>query len=472
MALRSEDSRMPQLNEAAVQEFQKSLSGGLVVRGDEGYDAARAVYNAMIDRYPSLIALCADVADVMSSVNFAREHGLAVAVRGGGHSVAGFGTCDAGIVIDLSPMRYVRVDTEKLTARVGAGCRWRDFDHADHAFGLATPGGLISTTGVAGLTLGGGFGYLSRRYGLSCDNMLTADVVTADGRFLTVSSQKNEDLFWGLRGGGGNFGIVTSFEFRLHPVDMVYGGPVFYPLEMSADVLRFYRELIKEAPNELSVFFAFHQLPPMAFVPPDLQGLVMPGLVVCYSGPIENAEEVVRPIREFGPPAVDATGPMPYPALQQLFDALVPPGLQHYWKADFTKDISDDMIPIHLEHGPKLPTLQSTIHIYPLNGAVQNVGKTETAFTHRDANFTHVLVGCSPAPQDVPAITAWVRNYWEALHPHSSGAAYVNFLMEEGQDRVAATYGENLERLVELKNKYDPSNLFKINQNIPPRISP
>lgn len=459
---------MVALKEAAVQEFGSRLHGELIQPGDEGYDDARTVYNAMIDRRPGFIVRCAGVADVISAVNLARENDLTVAVRGGGHNVTGFGTCDEGLVIDLSRMRGIRVDPVKRTARVEGGCTWGDVDHATHAFGLATPSGIISTTGVAGLTLGGGFGHLTRRYGLSCDNLLSADVVTADGRFLIASAEENADLFWGLRGGGGNFGVVTSFEFQLHPVSTVLGGPVFYPIEKSEDALRLYRDYMAQAPADMSAFFGFHLAPPAPFIPEHLHTVPVSVIVACYTGPLEQGEEVVKPLREFGPPLVDLLAPLPYPALNKLFDDLLPPGLQHYWKADFINELSDDAIAAHVEYGPRVPTVPSGMHIYPLTGAVQRVGKDETAFSYRDVQFVHNMIAVDPDPAPMPEYIAWVRDYWEALHPYSAGGTYVNFLMDEGEDRIKATYRDNYERLVALKNKYDPTNLFHLNQNIKP----
>jgi FAD/FMN-containing dehydrogenase len=436
--------------------------------GDGGYEAARAVYNGMIDRHPRLIARCVDAADVITAVEFAREQGVPLAVRGGGHNVAGFGVCDGGLVVDLSRMRSVRVDPVGRTARVDGGATWGDVDHATHAFGLATPSGIISTTGVGGLTLGGGFGYLTRQYGLSCDNLRSADVVTADGRLVVASAEANADLFWAIRGGGGNFGVVTSFEFALHPVSTVYGGPVFYPVEAAGDVMRFYRDFIAQAPPELSAFFGFHIAPPAPFVPEALHGATACAIVACYTGPLEEAEAAVRPIREAGPVALDLMGPLPYPALNGLFDALLPPGLQHYWKADFDQELSDEAIDVHVEFGPQVPNFMSLMHLYPLGGAVQDVGPEETAFSHRDARFVHIIAGIDTDAAAMPAHTAWVRDYWGGLHPHSAGGAYVNFLMDEGQDRIRATYRDNYARLAAVKAAVDPGNLFRVNQNIRP----
>lgn len=452
----------------SVSSFRSSVRGKLIEPEDPLYDESRRVYNAMIDRHPRLIVRCADVSDVMSAVLFAREHSLDLAVRGGSHNVAGFGVCDGGIVVDLSLMKGVRVDPSSGRVRVEGGATWGDVDHATHPFGLAVPAGIISTTGVAGLTLGGGIGHLTRKYGLTCDNLVSADVVTADGRLIVASERENSDLLWGLRGGGGNFGIVTSFEFQAHPVKTVLAGPVFYPIEKTAEALRFYRSFIAGAPEELNAFFAFQIGPPAPFIPKHLQGQIMCAIVACYSGPLDKGEQLLRPIRQFGPPALDLIGPMPLPVLNSLFDALVPAGLQHYWKADYVHQINDESIDIHTRFGPKTPTVQSTMHIYPTDGAAMRVSADQSAYAFRDARFVHVIPAMYPDPADTPKNMQWVRDYWSALHPHSAGAAYVNFLMDEGDERVTATYGANHKRLVALKNKYDPTNLFHLNQNIKP----
>jgi FAD/FMN-containing dehydrogenase len=462
------DAAIVSLVEADIAGLQAALRGELIQPSDAAYETARMVYNGMIDRHPRLIARCVDVADVITTINFAREHRLPLSVRGGSHNVTGFAVCDDGLVLDLSSMKGIRVDPERRTARAEGGCTWGDFDHATHAFGLATPGGVLSTTGVAGLTLGGGFGYLSRKYGLSCDNLISADVVTAEGQFLVASADENEDLFWAVRGGGGNFGVVTSFEFKLHPVGMVYGGPVFYPIEQSGEVMRFYRDFISQASEDLGAFFGFHVAPPAPFVPEHLHGAQVCAIVSCYTGPIDQAEEALKPIRELGTPVLDLMGPLPYPALNSLFDALLHPGLHHYWKADFVEELTDEAIAVHLQHGPHVPNFLSLMHLYPLDGAVQRVGRYETAYSYRDAQFVHIIAGVDSEPTAMPEHMKWVREYWSALHPHSAGGGYVNFLMDEGEDRVKATYRDNYERLVELKRKYDPNNLFQMNQNISP----
>jgi FAD/FMN-containing dehydrogenase len=457
------------LNDATIAAFRASLRGELIEPGDPSYDEARKVYNRMIDRRPRLIARCADVADVMSAVKFGREQKLLVAIRGGGHNACGLGVCDHGLVIDLSAMNYVRVDPKKKTVQVGGGALWRDVDHATHAFGLAVPSGIISTTGVAGLTLGGGIGYLARRYGLTIDNLLAVEMVLADGRFVTASAKENDDLFWAVRGGGGNFGVVTSFLFQGQPVHTVYGGPMFWPLEDAAEVMRWYRDFIVKAPEDVYGFFAFHTIPPTAPFPERFHRMKMCGIVWCYTGPIKKAEKIFKPIRKFKTPAIDLVGPIPHPALQSLFDRLYPPGMQWYWKADFVRTLPDEAIVQHVKHAATLPTLQATMHLYPINGAASRVKKSATAWWHREATWTEVIVGVDPDPAKKEEISAWAKEYWSALHPYSSGGAYVNFMMEEGEERIRATYGKNYKRLAKIKKRYDPANLFRVNQNIKPK---
>ncbi len=455
-----------------IDQLRTEFRGELIRPGDPGYDGARAVFNAMIDKRPALIARCTDAGDVIAAVGFAREHGLLLAVRGGGHNGPGLGTCDGGLVVDLAPMTGVRVDPQARTARVGGGCTWADVDHATHAFGLATPSGIISTTGVGGLTLGGGLGHLTRKCGLTIDNLLEADVVLADGQFVTASENEHPDLFWALRGGGGNFGVVTSFVFRLHPIDTVYAGPMFWPLERATDVMRWYREFITHAPDELNGFFAFLTVPPAAPFPEHLQGQKVCGIVWCYTGPLDHAEATFAPIRQqFGPPILDWVGPIPHPALQSMFDGLYAPGDQWYWKADFVNELTDEAIERHVEFGATLPTWKSTMHLYPIDGAAGRVAPDATAWNYRNAKWGEVIVGVSPDPADNPAMIAWTRAYWEATHPYSAGGAYVNMMMDaadEGEDRVRAAYGANYDRLTRIKATYDPTNLFRVNQNIVP----
>ena len=462
----------PTTTAAAITTTGASLRGELIEPSHPRYDAARAVYNAMIDRRPRAIVRCVDVADVRTAVTLARENSLPLAVRGGGHNGPGLGTCDDGIVVDLSLMKGVRVDPAARTARVAGGCTWGDVDHATHAFGLAAPSGIISTTGVGGLTLGGGLGHLTRKCGLAIDNLLEADVVLADGRFVTASEREHPDLFWAIRGGGGNFGIVTSFLFKLHPIGTVYAGPMFWPLEQSAEVLRWYREFLPQAPDDLNGFFAFLAVPPAAPFPDQLQGRKMCGIVWCYTGPSDQAEATFAPIRSrFGPPALDWVGPLPYPALQSMFDTLYPPGHQWYWKADFFNELSDEAVSLHAAYGAELPTGQSTMHLYPIDGVAGRVPQDATAWNYRSAKWAQVMVGVSPDPADNERMITWTRSYWQALHPHSAGGAYVNMMMDptdEGQDRVRASYGNHYERLAKIKATYDPTNLFSVNQNIRP----
>jgi FAD/FMN-containing dehydrogenase len=457
------------LNEAAIAAFRPTLRGELIEPGDSSYEAARKVYNAMIERRPRLIARCTDVADVMAAVKFAREQRLLVAIRGGGHNAGGLGVCDGGLVIDLSPMSHVHVDPKKKTVMVGAGALWRDVDHATHAFGLAVPSGIISTTGVAGLTLGGGIGYLTRRYGLTIDNLLAVEIVLADGRFVTANARENADLFWAVRGGGGNFGVVTTFLFKAQPVDTVYGGPMFWPMEDAAEMMRWYRNFIVKAPDDIYGFFAFHTMPPWAPFPEHLHNKKMCGIVWCYTGAMKKAEKVFRPIRGFKTPAIDLVGPIPHPALQSLFDRLYPPGMQWYWKADFVNTLSDEAIAQHLKYAEKLPSPESTMHLYPINGAVRRVKKQATPWWYREATWSQVIVGVDPDPANKEMVSAWAKEYWNALHPYAAGGAYINFMMEEGEDRIRATYGKNYARLVKIKRRRDPANFFRVNQNIMPK---
>ncbi len=457
------------LNENSFKDLKANLRGGLIEPSDNGYDEARKVYNRMVHKKPRAIARCADVADVIRSVNFARENNLLLAIRGGGHNAGGLGICDDGLVIDLGLMKYSRVDPAARTVTVGGGCTWGDVDHATHVFGLATPSGIISTTGVGGLTLGGGVGHLTRKCGLTIDNLLSADVVLADGRFVKANADENSDLFWAIRGGGGNFGVITAFTFKLHPIDILYGGPMLYELSEATDVMKWYRDLIPAAPDDLNGFFAFLTVPPAPPFPEHLHMKKMCGVVWTYAGPQTKAEETFKPIRAFKKPALDFVGPLPQPALQTMFDALYPPGLQWYWRADFVNELSDDAIAQHARFGAALPSMHSTIHMYPINGAASRVGKNDTAWNYRDATWAQVMVGVDPDPANNEKIISWTKSYYDALHPYSAGGAYVNFLMgDEGEDRVKKTYGDNYERLIAVKNKYDPGNLFRVNQNIKP----
>ncbi len=445
-----------------------AVRGDVVTAQSPEYDEARSVYNAMIDRRPLAIVRAVDVSDARITVDAARESGLPLAVRDGAHSVPGFGTVDDGIVLDLSTMKGIRIDPERRVARVQGGCDWGDFDHAAHGFALATPGGIISTTGVAGLTLGGGIGYLARGHGLSIDNLRSADVVLADGSFVTTSATEHPDLFWALRGGGGNFGVVTELEFDLHPVDTVYGGPMFFELEVAEELFRTYREWIADAPRTMAAFPAFQTAPPLPFVPEDRVGEPLVLLVSCFNGGDEEAERLLKELRTVATPVAEHVGRMPYPALNSAFDGLLPAGLQHYWKAAFQPELTDGAIAAHLEHGPQVPSMQSTMHLYPIDGAVQDVAADATAFAYRDANFAPVIAGMWPDPADNEANITWVRDYHEALAPHTSDGGYINFMAGDDQSRIRANYGANYDRLASIKRDYDPDNLFRINQNIAP----
>ena len=446
--------------------LQTAVRGELIGPDSAHYDEARALYNHMIDKHPALIVRCTDVADVQAALKFAAERDLRVAIRGGGHNGGGLGSVDGGLVIDLSLMNGVRVNAEKRTVRVEGGATWGQVDHATHPFNLAVPSGIISTTGVGGLTLGGGLGHLTRKYGLTIDNLLEADLVLADGRLITVSEDQHSDLFWAIRGGGGNFGVVTSFLFRGQPVSHIVGGPTLWSLDQAPQVMRWYREFIMHAPEDLNGFFAFLTVPPAAPFPEALHLQKMCGVVWCYTGPADKAEEVFAPIREFGPPALYGVHEMPFPALQSAFDGLYPPGHQWYWRADFVKELTDEAIVKHVQHAQTLPTMQCTMHLYPINGAAHRVGQADTAWSYRDATWGEVIVGVDPDPAQVDVIKNWCVDYWEALHPYSMGGAYVNMMMDEGQERVQAAYRDNYPRLSQIKAKYDPHNVFCVNQNI------
>jgi FAD/FMN-containing dehydrogenase len=457
------------MDQEAVAQFKSQLRGELIEPTDARYDEARKVYNAMISRKPRLIALCADVADVIAAIHFAKENNLLVSVRGGGHNAGGLGICDDGLVIDLSRIKYVHVDPAARTVRVGGGSTWGDVDHATHAFGLAVPSGIISTTGVGGLTLGGGMGHLTRQYGLTIDNLLAADVILADGRFVTASADENTDLFWAIRGGGGNFGVVTSFLFQAHPVSTVCAGPMLWDLDQAAEIMKWYREFIAQAPQEINGFFAFLTVPPGPPFPEHLHFKKMCAIVWCYNGGLQQANQILGPLRSFREPAFEFFAPMPFPALQGMFDGVYTPGLQWYWKADFVNELGDEAIALHIKHGSQLPTLHSTMHLYPVNGAAHKAGKNDTPWGYRNAVWSEVIVGVDPDPANKDRITSWAKEYWEALHPYGAGGAYVNFMMEgEGEDRVRATYQGNFDRLVQIKAKYDPDNFFRVNQNIRP----
>jgi FAD/FMN-containing dehydrogenase len=456
------------MGSSTLSDLRERVRGEVVTADDDGYDDARAVHNGMIDRHPAVVVRVANVGDVMAAVAHARDNDLPLSIRGGGHSAPGFGTNDGGVVIDFSTRRGVRVDPASQTARAEAGATWGDFNAATHAFGLATTGGVISTTGIAGLTLGGGIGYLSRGLGLSLDNLVSADVVTADGRFLVASEDENAELFWALRGGGGNFGVCTALEYQLHPVDDVYWGPMFFEIEETENVFRFYRDYIKDAPEEMGVFPAFQIAPPLPFIPEDRHGDLFVALVACWAGHPDEGEQRFKPFHDVAEVKAEHVGRVPYPAINAAFDGLFPKGIRQYWKGNFVKDLTDDAIAAHVEHGAKTPTVSSTMHLYPIDGACQRVGADETAFGHRDASFSMVVVSAWEDPADDEANTQWVRQYSAAIAPHSEPGGYINFMAADDDDRVPANYGDNYARLVDVKREYDPDNLFRINQNIQP----
>ncbi|WP_458248013.1 FAD-binding oxidoreductase [Streptomyces sp. MAI_2237] len=446
------------------------FTGELIGPDDSGYEQARAVYNAMIDRRPALVARCADADAVARVIGFARAHDLPLAVRGGGHHGAGMGTVDGGVVADLSPMKDIHVDPGARTVRVGGGCVWGEVDRATHAHGLATPSGIVSTTGVGGLATGGGLGHLTRRCGLTIDNLLSADVVLADGRQVRASADENSDLFWALRGGGGNFGVVTSFRFRLHEIDTVVAGPTFWPVEISADVLTAYRDFLPNAPRELNAFFLHGTVPPAPPFPEEVQLRKTAGVVWCHTGgdPEAAAREMAPLLDALPEPMLHAVGPMPHPDLQSMFDGLYPPGHQWYWRADFVEEIPDEAVGLHAKFGAEVPTVQSTMHLYPIDGAAHDVGPDETPWGYRSARWSTVYAGVDPDPAHAELVKRWAVDYSDALHPYSAGGAYVNMMMDEGQERIRASYGGNYARLARIKADLDPDNVFRLNQNIRP----
>ena len=455
--------------EESLEQLRASLRGVVIQPSDAAYDTARALYNAMIDKHPAVIVQCRDVADVISTVNFARENRLEVAIRGGGHHGAGLSSINGGLVIDLSLMKGIRVDPQGKTVRVQSGCTSGDVDHAAHAFGMAAISGIVSTTGVAGLSLGGGTGNLTRTYGLAIDNVLEVDMVLADGSFVTANQNENPDLFWAVRGGGGNFGVVTSFLFRLYPVSTVYGGPIFWDLGDAGKVFRFWRDYIMDAPETVNAYFGFHTVPPAPMFPEE-HHLQKAGMIMfCCTGDQKQAEEAIRPFREVATPIIDAAGPIPFPALQSILDGLMPPGLQWYWNNDLFTEMSDAAIEAHLKNFAKTPTMLSGVHIYPVNGAAHRPGRNDTAWSYREANFNQVIVGVDPDPANKVKITNWSKAYWQDMHSYSAGGAYVNMMMDEGQERVQAAYRDNYPRLAAIKQKYDPTNFFHVNQNIRPK---
>ncbi len=452
----------------AVATLKGQVRGEVILPGDGSYDQARKVYNAMIDKRPAVIVRCADVTDVVAAVKSARTEGLAVAIRGGGHSVPGFGTADGALVIDLGRMKGIRVDPVSKTVCAEGGCTWGDFYHATYGFGLATTGGIISTTGIAGLTLGGGIGYLTRGVGLSLDNLISADVVLADGSFVTTSEKENPDLFWALRGGGGNFGVVTSFQYRLQNVKDIVGGPIFFEVEDAPAVMRAYDKYITNAPRQLGAFFAWQIAPPLPFIPKNRHGDTLCAMVVCWTGARDQASKAIAPLRGAAKVVAEAVGPAPYYAMNSAFDGLVPPGLQHYWKAVFAKELTDGAIEAHMKFGPKVPVVNSTVHIYPINGAVHDVAPDATAFGHRDAKYAVVVAGMWPDPAQNDDNIRWVRDFYKSLSPHSEEGGYINFAAGDDMNRVKSNFGRSYDRLRKVKAKYDRDNVFRINQNILP----
>jgi hypothetical protein len=461
------------LSEAIMGQFKASLRGELILRSDPRYDEARKLYNGMIDKRPLLIARCVDVADVITAVNFGRDQDLLIAIRGGGHNGPGLGSCDDGLVIDFSMMRSIHVDPAGRTVRVDPGCTSGDVDHATHPFGLAVPFGLVSTTGVAGLTLGGGTGYLTRQYGLTIDNLLEADVVLADGSFVTASTTRHPDLFWALRGGGGNFGVVTSFLFQAHPVHTVFAGPIFWDAVHAKAVMRAYRDFLPAAPEELGAFIGLKTVPPMDPFPKEYRGRRACAVISCYNGPAGDGEKVMAPLlKSVPPPLFNWMGAMPFPALQGLFDPFFPKGLQWYWKGDFVKSLPDEAIDTHIAQAAKAPSALSLMHLYPIDGAVHRVPKEATAWYAREATWSMVIAGIDSDPKRAEALKEWGRAYWKAVHPFNLEGGYVNFMMEdEVAGRAQASFGGNYKRLASVKAKYDPENLFRVNQNILPAAS-
>jgi FAD/FMN-containing dehydrogenase len=448
------------------------MRGDVIYEGDKGYEKSRAIWNGMIDKSPTAIARCTGTADVVAAVDFAREHDLLLSVRGAGHNVAGHALCDGGLMIDLSQMKGIHVDPHAQTARVQPGVDLGDLDRETQLFGLATPTGIVSKTGLAGLTLGGGFGWLARKHGFTADNLLSADVVTAEGRILRASKEENPDLFWGIRGGGGNFGVVTSFEYQLHPVGpTVLGGLLLHPMETAAELLRFYRDFVADAPEELGSLFAMRLAPPAPFLPEEIHGKPVCGLIVLYAGDLEEGERVLKPLREFGQPLADKIGPKPYVAVQSMLDEGQTEGHRYYWKSHYLTELPDEAVESIVARGATIPTPLTRVLMMQLGGAVRRREEMDMAASHRDAEFVLAINNGWRDPEEDDKQIGWVRDFWSAMRPFSSGT-YVNFIPAgEGQEGVWAAYGEEkYRRLVEVKNKYDPANLFRINQNIEPTV--
>lgn len=460
---------------STLEDLRQPLQGEVLLASDTGYHDARTLWNGMIDKQPAAIARCTGTADVIHAVNFARRHNLLLSVRGGGHNVAGNALCDDGLTIDLSLMKGIHVNPAARVARVQPGVRIGELDHETQIFGLATPNGIVSLTGIAGLTLGGGFGWLSRRYGLTCDNLRSADVVTADGQQLTASATQNQELFWGIRGGGGNFGVVTSFEYQLHPVGPeVIGGKIIYPFDKAEEVLRFYRDFAATAPNELGTLAFLKKAPASPVIPAAMQGKLVVGIAVCYSGEIADGQRVIQPLKEFGSPIVDGISPKPYAAIQSMFDAGQQPGNQYYWKSEYLSGLSDEAIATCITYADKITSPLTGILLFQLGGAIRQVEEDAMAVSHRDAAFVLNINTAWKAPEESDRHIQWTRNFWQAMQTQSTGGVYVNFLsQDDGSDRVRAAYSKTTyTRLAQLKKQYDPTNLFRVNQNIRPLEQP
>lgn len=462
---------MASLRNELIQQLKSQVRGEVLQPSDPGFDEARTIWNAMVDRRPALIVRCAGTADVMRSVTFAREHELIVAVRGGGHNIAGNAVCDNGLMIDLSLMKSVRVNPDTRRAHVEPGATLGDFDHEAQAFGLATPLGINSTTGVAGLTLGGGFGWLTRKHGISADNLVSAEVITADAKQLRVSGEENPDLFWAIRGGGGNYGVVTLFEFQLHPVGPeVLSGLIVFPFDQAKPVLRKYREFVDKIPNELNVWAILRKAPPLPFLPAEVHGKEIVALPVFYAGKVEEGMKLIEPLRGFAKPHGEHIGPQPYTAWQKAFDPLLTPGARNYWKSHNFSELSDGAIDCMIDYAGKLPSPQCEIFLGLLGGEANRVAPDATAYVHRDANFVLNVHARWEKPKDDEKCVSWAREFFDASVPYATGGVYVNFLTQEEGDRVKAAYGSNYARLVQVKKKYDPENLFRLNQNIKPSV--
>jgi len=463
------DGSTVELSEEEVSNFSKTLHGELIIPGSTQYDNVRAVWNGMIDRRPALIVRCNGAADVVEAVNFARLHKMRVSVRGCGHNIAGSAVCEGGLMIDLKPMHAVRIDALKRTARVEPGCTLADFDHEAQAFGFATPTGINSTTGISGLTLGGGFGWLSRKYGMTIDNLLSADVVTADGQLVQANKDMNPDLFWAIRGGGGNFGIVTSFKFQLHPVGPeVLSGLIIHPFEDAKQVLQFYRSFVAGLPDETAVWVVLRLAPPLPFIPEKWHGKAVVVLAAFHAGDLDEGERILQPLRNFGNPIADVIGPHSYAGWQQAFDPLLSAGVRNYWKSHNFEKLDDELFDTIIDYIHKLPSPHTEIFMGQIGGQMNRVGKTETAYPHRSSEYIMNVHGRWETPSEDERCINWARNFFQESAKYATGGVYVNFLTEEETDRIRAAYGPNFDRLVEVKTKYDPENLFRSNQNIIP----